>query len=120
MADRAVPNLPSRDLDETARFYAGFGFLPTWQDEGWLILRRGDVELEFFPHPDLVPEQSSFMCSVRVDDLDGLYREVLGAGVVEATAGHPRLHPVRRQSWGQRVGYLVDIDGTQLHLMENG
>ena len=26
MADRAVPNLPSRDFDATVAFYSGFGF----------------------------------------------------------------------------------------------
>ncbi|WP_157731782.1 hypothetical protein [Arthrobacter sp. YN] len=32
--------------------------------------------------------------------------------------GMPRLHPVRRQTWGLRAGYLIDPDGTQLTLIE--
>ncbi|PSL37590.1 glyoxalase/bleomycin resistance protein/dioxygenase superfamily protein [Labedella gwakjiensis] len=120
MSDRAVPNLPSRDLDATVAFYRGFGFEPTHRDDDWLILRRGDLELEFFPFPDLVPEESSFMCSIRVDDLDELYARIRDAGVEETTEGHPRLHPVRTQPWGGRAGFLVDPDGTQLHLIENG
>lgn len=77
------------------------------------------VSLEFFPHPDLVPEESSFMCSIRVDDLDGLHRQLREAGIPETTVGHPRLHPIRTEGWGGRVGYLIDPDGTQLHLIEN-
>jgi len=119
MTDRAVPNLPSRDFDNTVAFYAGFGFESAYRDDGWLILRRGDLQLEFFPFPDLAPDQSSFMCSVRVDDVDELYRQIAAAGVVEKAVGRPRLHPVRMQPWGQRVGFLVDPDGTQLHLIEN-
>jgi len=119
MADHAVPNLPSRDLDATAEFYGRFGFVPTWRDEGWLILRRGEMDLEFFPHPALDPEQSSFMCSIRVDDLDGLYRQIREAGIAEKEVGRPRLHPVRTESWGGRVGFLIDLDGTQLQLIEN-
>ncbi|QIK71512.1 bleomycin resistance protein [Propioniciclava coleopterorum] len=119
MTDLAVPNLPSRDFDRTVSFYGGFGFAVSYRDEGWLILRRGALQLEFFPFPDLDPARSSFMCSVRVDDLDGLYAQVSASGVAEKTLGWPRLHPVRLQPWGLRAGFLVDLDGTQLHLIEN-
>ena len=120
MADHAVPNLPSRDFDGTIAFYGGFGFQLAYRDDGWLILRRGELQLEFFLFPDLVPEESSFMCSVRVDDVDELYRQIERAGVAVGSAGTPRLHPVRLQPWGQRAGFLVDPDGTQLNLIENG
>lgn len=119
MTDHAVPNLPSRDFDDTIAFYGGFGFEEAYRDEGWLILRRGELRLEFFRFPDLVPEESSFMCSVRVDDVDDLYRQIKGAGVVEKHVGFPRLQPVKPQPWGQRAGFLVDGDGTQLTLIEN-
>ncbi len=119
MADRAVPNLPSRDFDATAAFYGGFGFEPVFRDAGWLILRRGELQLEFFPFPDLVPGRSSFMCSVRVGDLDGLYQAVRASGIREDPVGIPRLVPVTAQSWGQRAGYLVDLDGIQLALVED-
>jgi catechol 2,3-dioxygenase-like lactoylglutathione lyase family enzyme len=119
MTDRAVPNLPSRDFDATAAFYGSFGFEPTFRDDRWLILSRGTLVLEFFPFRDVSPESSSFMCSVRVDDVDELYGSIREAGVEEKSTGAPRLHPVATQYWGQRVGYLVDLDGTQLHLIEN-
>lgn len=119
MTDRAVPNLPSRNFDDTIAFYGGFGFELDYRDDGWLILRRGDLQLEFFPFANLVPEESSFMCSIRVDDVDELYGQIRAAGVAEKSVGTPRLHPVQMQAWGQRVGYLVDLDGTQLQLIEN-
>lgn len=119
MTDRAVPNLPSRDFDVTVAFYAGFGFEPDYRDDGWLILRRGELQIEFFAFPELVPEQSSFMCSVRDDDVDELYRQIRQSGVEEKSVGHPRLHPVQLQPWGLRAGFLIDPDGTQLHLIEN-
>ncbi|MCS3444184.1 bleomycin resistance protein [Microbacterium phyllosphaerae] len=119
MTDRAVPNLPSRDFDETVAFYGGFGFELAYRDDGWLILRSGELQLEFFLFADLVPEESSFMCSVRVDEVDELYRQIKEAGVVERSVGRPRLLPVQVQLWGQRAGVLVDPEGTQLHLIEN-
>jgi catechol 2,3-dioxygenase-like lactoylglutathione lyase family enzyme len=119
VTDRAVPNLPSRDFDATSAFYGAFGFETAYRDAGWLILRSGEVELEFFPFPDLIPEESSFMCSIRVDDVDALYARIARSGVAEANVGRPRLHPVRTQPCGGRVGFLIDLDGTQLQLVEN-
>ncbi len=119
MTDRAVPNLPSRDFDATVAFYSGFGFEQDYRDDGWLILRRGELTLEFFPFADLDPARSSFMCSLRVDDVDELYRSITSAGVVEKTVGFPRAHPVVTQPSGLRIGNLIDIDGTQVNLIEN-
>ena len=119
MADRSVPNLPSRDFDVTIAFYGGFGFDTSYRDGGWLILRRGGVELEFFLAPEHDPYASWFMASIRVGDLDELYAAVRATGVPEGEAGIPRLVPVALQEWGQRAGYLVDPDGTQLHLIED-
>jgi catechol 2,3-dioxygenase-like lactoylglutathione lyase family enzyme len=119
MTDKAVPNLPSRDFDRTSAFYGGFGFEETYRDDAWLILCRGDVQLEFFLFPELVPGTSSFMCSIRVDDVDELYEQIKRTGLVEASTGFPRLHPVRLQPWGLRAGFLIDPDETQLHLIEN-
>lgn len=119
MTDYAVPNLPSRGFEATIAFYGGFGFEVAYLAEDWLILRRGALQLEFFPFPDLVPEASSFMCSVRVDDVDDLYRQITSSGVPEQSVGIPRVHPVQWQPWGQRAGFLVDPDGTQLNLIAN-
>ncbi|SKA96261.1 hypothetical protein SAMN06295879_2185 [Agreia bicolorata] len=119
MTDHAAPNLPSRDFTVTVAFYGAFGFEPSYRSGEWLVLRRGDLQLEFFPFADLVPDESSFMCSVRVDDVDELYRRIEQTGVEEKSAGRPRLHPVTMQPWGLRAGFLIDPDGTQLNLIEN-
>lgn len=118
--DRATPNLPSRDFDTTEDFYRSFGFTRQFRDEGWLILTRGGVQLEFFPAPALDPRSSDVMCCVRVADVDELYRAIRDTGVPETTIGAPRLHPVRMQEWGLRAGFLIDPDGTQLTLIEQG
>lgn len=117
--DRAVPNLPSRDFAATIEFYSGFGFEVGFRDGGWLILRRGGIVLEFFLAEELDPHSSWFMVSIRIADLDGLYAAVRASGVPEATVGIPRLVPVALREWGQRAGYLIDPDGTQLHLIED-
>ena len=119
MSDRATPNLPARDFDVTERFYHALGFKTIWRDQGWMILKRGKLSLEFFPHPDLEPLQSSFSCCLRLDDLDAFYSDCVTAGIPEKQTGFPRLHPPVTESWGGRVGALVDCDCTLLRLIQN-
>ncbi|MBG6056058.1 catechol 2,3-dioxygenase-like lactoylglutathione lyase family enzyme [Salinibacterium sp. CAN_S4] len=118
MIDRTVPNLPSRDFNATEAFYGALGFEPAYRDDSWMILTAGDLELEFFPRPDLDPSTSSFMCSIRIADLDSLYALILNSGVPVVGEGRPRLSPPRSQPWGHRVAHLIDPDGTQLNLIE--
>lgn len=115
--DRAVPNLPSRDFDATEAFYAGFGFARVFRDDGWMILRRGDLQLEFFPFAELDPATSTFRCTLRVADVDELAEAIAATGVPVRETGFPRIHPVRMQEWGLRAGHVVDPDGTLLTLI---
>lgn len=119
MPDTASPNLPSRDFAATLAFYDRLGFSEAYRDEGWMILARGDVRLEFFPFPDLDPTESSFGCCLRLDDVDAFYRVCLDAGLPESASGFPRLHPPRLERSGLRIGALLDPEGTLLRLIGN-
>jgi hypothetical protein len=119
MVDRAVPNLPSRDFAATVRFYERFGFVVEFRDEGWLVMRRGTLQLEFFPFADVDPWRSDHMCSLRVSDLDELHGAIDRAGIPRGVVGIPRLTPITLESWGHRAAYLIDLDGTQLSLIED-
>jgi catechol 2,3-dioxygenase-like lactoylglutathione lyase family enzyme len=119
MSDVATPNLPSRDFEKTYQFYAALGFSVSWRSEGWMVLKRGTITLEFFPFPELDPSMSSFGCCLRLDDLDEFYGTCKGAGLPEGNQGFPRLHPPRIEPWGGRVGFLNDLDGTVLRLIQN-
>jgi catechol 2,3-dioxygenase-like lactoylglutathione lyase family enzyme len=119
MVDRATPNLPSRDLDATAAFYAALGFTTTYDDPGWLILERGSLVLEFFPDPETDPASTTASCCLRVDDVDGLYADCVAAGLPETHLGWPRLHPPKVEDSGLRIGYLVDADGNLVRLIQN-
>lgn len=120
MADHATPNIPSRDFEATSRFYGALGFAEGWRGEGWMILKRGSLTLEFFHHPELDPLTSWFSACLRLEDLDGFYALCRDAGVAEACSGQPRLHPPRTEAWGGRVGALIDPDGTLIRLIQNG
>lgn len=84
-----------------------------------MILRRGDVVLEFFPHPELDPATSWFSCCLRLDDLGEFYSVCLAANIPETSVGAPRLHAPRLEASGLRIGALIDPDGTLLRLIQN-
>lgn len=117
--DTATPNLPSRNFATTSGFYARIGFSEAYRDEGWMMLTRGQVTLEFFPFPDLDPAESSFGCCLRMDDVDAFYRVCVEAGLPETAKGFPRLHPPGPEESGLRIGALIDPDGSLLRLIEN-
>lgn len=119
MVDHATPNLPSRSFDATVSFYATLGFEVAFRDQDWLILSRGDLVLEFFVQADLDPATSAFGSCLRLDDLNGFYRECLDAGIAETTIGWPRLQPPRYEPSGMRIGALLDPDGSLLRLIQN-
>ena len=119
MSDHTTPNLPSRNFEATSRFYGLLGFEETWRDAGWMILRRGELQLEFFPYAGLDPLSSSFGCCLRLDDLDGFYAGCLTAGLSERKTGMPRLGAPTMQGFGLRMGFMVDLDGTLIRLIEN-
>jgi catechol 2,3-dioxygenase-like lactoylglutathione lyase family enzyme len=119
MSDRITANLPARDFERTRAFYEALGFDVSFKDSGWMILRRGALELEFFPYPDLDPFQNSFSACVRVDDLDGLYAAFAAAGVSNEPSAIPRLTSPRTESFGLRFFALVDPDGSLLRCIDN-
>ena len=49
------------------------GFTESWRDEGWMILERDGLFIEFFPDPAVDPATNGFSCCLRLDDLDGFY-----------------------------------------------
>ena len=119
MTDHATPNLPSRDFEATSQFYRRLGFEQGWRDDGWMILERGHLMLEFFPHPELDPAESWFSACLRLDDLAGFYALCGESGLAETCHGFPRIQPPRREESGLLIAALIDPDGSLLRLIQN-
>ena len=116
--DRATPNLPSADLDRTAGFYEALGFTVAFKDEGWMILERGAVALEFFPL-SVDPKTTTGSTCVRVDDLDDLRRAFSSAASLsEFCRETPGMLPIR-EVHGLRMFVLIDPDGNLLRCIDN-
>lgn len=116
--DAATPNLPSRDFDATERFYRRLGFEPRHRSGHWMIMVRGGAMLEFFPFPGLDPYSSDFSCCIRLDDLEAMVEQCVGAGIPKRSNGIPRIVPPARDVSGLDIAYLVDEDGSLLRLIQ--
>jgi catechol 2,3-dioxygenase-like lactoylglutathione lyase family enzyme len=115
--DIAIPILPSRDLGLTEAFYARLGFttVAAWPGEdGYLIIRRGGIELHFWQDRALTPETSPHSCYLRVPDVDALHQAWAAAALPEE--GIPRLTRPEDRWFGMRECVLVDPDGTLLRI----
>jgi catechol 2,3-dioxygenase-like lactoylglutathione lyase family enzyme len=115
MVDRVTANLPARDFEETGRFYEALGFTVNFRDKGWMILSRGPLEIEFFPHSQLKPSESWFSACIRVDNVDALHSAWSISGLPEE--GIPRMTRPKDEPWGFRAFALIDPNGSLLRCM---
>lgn len=119
MTDRVTANLPARDFGATAAFYGRLGFAVVYRDDGWMILRRGPLELEFFAHPGHDPATSWFSACLRVDEPDALLDEWRALGLPSDDVSIPRLTGFFRPGAAPRMFALVDPDGSLLRVIDN-
>lgn len=75
MADRITANLPSRDFAATEAFSHCLGLRTGFCKDGWMILNRGPLEPEFFPHPGPDRWSGWFPACARVDAVGALQDE---------------------------------------------
>ena len=117
--DQITANLPVSDFGRTEAFYHRLGFMTGFRDEGWMILSRGPLQIEFFHHPKVDPLTSWFSACIRVDDLDRLYADFAMAGLPDDCMTTPRLTPPVKLPDVPRMFALVDCDGSLLRCLEN-
>ncbi|WP_112312690.1 bleomycin resistance protein [Pseudogemmobacter bohemicus] len=119
MGDRITANLPARDMRATADFYGRLGFETRYFSEGWMIIGRGALELEFFGWPDLDPKSSNFSACIRLDDPDAVLAEWQKLGLPSGSEGIPRLTGFFRPDGAPRMFALIDPDGSLLRVIDN-
>ena len=103
---KAIPILPSADLDRTSAFYQTFGMEELARYEGYLLMGFRGVELHFSSRDSTTPPGEAF---VLVPDAGRLWKEFRSAGV----AG---LGPVEDRSHGLREFVVSDPDGNRIRV----
>ncbi len=113
-----LPILASKDLDETQSFYTKLGFDTIYHDPaptGYLIMRGHDIELHFFPFPDLDPATNYCGTYIRGRALERLYEKLEVATHLPINpSGIPRAMPPEDKPWGMKEFHIVDRSGNLL------
>ena len=118
MPDHSTPNLPSNDFGRTETFYNALGFQTKYREDGWMILERGKLIVEFFPMK-IDPKKSSFSVCFRVDDLDALHSAFASAAIPENQRKSLRLTAIKTEPHGIRIFYMGDPDGSLIRCLDN-
>jgi len=111
---RAVPILPSRDLEETLDFYRSLGFAVIYEQrdpEPYAVLRKGQLELHFFELMHLDARDNSHGAYLRVSDAQAVHDELSSK-----VHGPARLHDIADRPWGMREFALRDPSGNLLRV----
>jgi catechol 2,3-dioxygenase-like lactoylglutathione lyase family enzyme len=104
---RCIPILASLGIAASRRFYADeLGFAVTYEDDGYLIVRRDEMELHFWLAADRIhPENTS--CYIRGGQVPALYEEYRARGV-------PKLSAFEVRPWRMKEFYIHDPHGNLL------
>ena len=105
------PKLPMREKKITRDYYIHQeGFEQSGGDyDGYLMLRKDNIEIHFFEFKELIPEQNYGQVYIRTNDIDTLYQSLLDNNV----SIHPNA-PLHTKPWGQREFALLDPDNNLL------
>lgn len=106
---RAIPILPSPDLEATKRFYTDeLGFeAREYPGEAYLIVWRGEMEIHFWKSDDeKLPEVSS--CYIRGGEVADLHAEYSAQGL------STRLSDFAVRPWNMKEFYVWDPHGNLL------
>ena len=122
-AERMIPLLPCRSIDDQIAFYEALGFEVTYRQKApnvYASVQRGLIELHFFVMKGYEPADSYSTCYVLVSDVDRLYEE-FRAGLKVAlgrvpSRGIPRIGALRDMSYGVRQFLMTDPGGNIIRI----
>lgn len=106
------PKLPMRDKAVTRDYYLnmlGFELASNTDYEGYLMVKKDQVELHFFEFKDLDPKENYGQVYFRTEDIEAVYQSFLEKKVPIHPAG-----PLQTKPWGQKEFALLDPDNNLL------
>lgn len=108
MLTTIIPKLPMRNKATTREFYLtqlGFSDIGSADFDGYLLLKKDNVEIHFFEFKELDPKENYGQVYIRTNDIDNLYQSLLDNQV--------SIHPngaLQNKPWGQREFAMLDPD----------
>ncbi len=109
------PKLPFRNKEATLGYYLNqLGFELVADYVNYLIVKKDQIEIHFFEHKKLNPEENYGQVYMRTDNIDVLYTNLLAKKVAIHPNGKLELKP-----WNQKEFALLDPDNNLLTFGEN-
>ena len=112
MLTQVHPKIPMRNKKITREFYInslGFEEIGTVDFEGYLMIKKDQIELHFFLFENISPLENYGQIYIRTDDIEGLYEDFIRKQI--------EIHPhgkLQRKPWGQQEFSILDPDGNLL------
>ncbi|WP_019584921.1 VOC family protein [Deinococcus apachensis] len=108
---RTVPNVPSRDLSQSRRFYGETLGYCVVMDLGWIVTFASPTDPA--AQVSVISREPSGLhpnVSVEVDDVDAAHAEMRRQGVEV-------VYPLRDEPWGVRRFFVRDPGGTVVNVV---
>lgn len=117
MLQEIHPKLPMRNKQVTSEFYIrelGFNRFGAADFDGYLMIEKDIIQIHFFEHKDLIPEENYGQVYIRVKDIESFYTSL--------TEKNIKIHPngkLQIKPWGQKEFSLLDPDNNLLTFGES-
>jgi uncharacterized glyoxalase superfamily protein PhnB len=99
--DSVAPRFLVGDMEQALAFYGQLGFASPYHDEGFAILERDGIALQFnVSDPTQEPPKGGSVCSIGVTNIEALYQQYVPTGALQS--------PIQAQSWGTKGFWLCD------------
>jgi hypothetical protein len=100
--DSVAPRFLVGDMEQALAFYGQLGFVTPYHDEGFAILKRDGIALQFnVSDPTHEPPQEGCrVCYISVTNIGALYQQYLPTGALRS--------PIQTTDWGTKGFWLCD------------
>jgi catechol 2,3-dioxygenase-like lactoylglutathione lyase family enzyme len=114
MLSEIHPKLPMRDKAATRNFYVnqlGFAELGSADFDGYLMVKKDNIEIHFFRFADLDPKENYGQVYIRTNDIAAAFDFAKKQGV--------KCNELSHKPWGQMEFSVWDGDNNLLTFGEN-
>jgi uncharacterized glyoxalase superfamily protein PhnB len=101
--DSVAPRFLVGDMEQALAFYGQLGFATPYHDEGFAIIERDGIALQFnVSDPTQEPSKGCSVCYIGVTNIEALYQQYLPTGALRSPL------PLQATAWGTKGFWLCD------------
>src|SRR5579859_781176 len=99
--DSVAPRFLVGDMEQALAFYGQLGFASPYHDEGFAILERDRIALQFnVSDPTQEPTKGCTVCYISVTNIEALYQQYVPTGALRST--------IQATAWETKGFWLCD------------